>query len=174
MAQLAVPRPTSTEYASFYERYVALVPPGDVLVVLARQIEDTLVLLRNIPEDKEDFRYAPDKWSIKEVVGHVLDSERIFACRALRFGRNDPTPLPGFEQDDYVRHGGFGSCRLQELAEEFGMVRRANVSMFRHFPTAAWDRRGVANQAEVTVRALAYIIAGHERHHLEILRKRYL
>jgi uncharacterized protein YijF (DUF1287 family) len=174
MAQGTVARPAVSEYAAYYERYIALVPPGDVVAVLKQQIEETLQVLRAMPEAKGDFRYAPDKWSVKEVVGHLIDSERIFGCRALRFARKDATPLPGFEQDDYVRNGDFVTCRLQELAAEFGLVRQATVAMLQHLGPAAWDRRGVANKAEVTVRALAYIMAGHERHHLEILRTRYL
>ncbi len=174
MAQLAVARPTTTEYAPHYERYIALVPHGDVLAILKQQVEETLRMVRAMPESRGDFRYAPDKWSVKEVLGHVIDSERIFAYRALRFARNDATPLPGFEQDDYVRAGGFGACRLQDLADEFALVRAATLAMFHHFAPAAWDCRGVANKAEVSVRALAYIIAGHERHHREILQARYV
>jgi hypothetical protein len=120
-----------------------------------------------------NFRYAPDKWTVKEVLGHVTDTERIFAYRALRIARGDHKPLSGFEQDDYVRAGGFGERSLADLAEEFGQVRSATVALLRPLGDEAWSRRGVANNNEVTVRALAFIIAGHELHHREILKERY-
>lgn len=166
--------PEKTEYVPYYERYIKLVPQGDILKTLAEQLDSSLSLLQSISESKADWRYAPDKWSIKELVGHIIDTERIFAYRALRFARNDQTPLPGYEQDDYVRHAGFDACPLEELAREFEFVRRANLYMFRHLDRAAWQRRGIANDGELSVRALAYILAGHELHHMGILRTRYL
>ncbi len=166
--------PDANEYASYYGRYVSLVPEGDIIATLSGQLDSTLKLLRSIDESKAGWRYAPDKWSIKELVGHVTDGERIFAYRALRIARGDRTPLPGFEQDDYVKYGHFDARRLDELAEEFELVRRSNLLMFRHLDAEAWQRRGTASDAEVSVRALAFIIAGHERHHMEILRTRYL
>jgi hypothetical protein len=166
--------PEATEYAPYYGRYVSLVPGGDVLTTLAGQMDSTLALLRGIDEEKASHRYAPDKWSIKELVGHIIDTERIFAYRALRFARNDRTELPGFEQDDYTRHAGFDARPLKELVREFELVRGANLAMFKHLDEAAWQRRGVASNAEVSVRALAFIMAGHERHHIEILKTRYL
>ena len=108
------------------------------------------------------------------MIGHLIDSERIFAARALRFARNDPAPLPGFEQDDYVRNSTFDGYPLSELASELEIVRQSTILLFRHIDEQAWTRRGVANNAEVSVRALAYIIAGHELHHREVLRSRYL
>lgn len=167
-------RPETTEYPTYYERYISLIPKSDILKTLDQQLGTTLSLLRSIPESQADSRYAPDKWSIKELVGHLIDTERILAYRALRFARNDRTPLPGFEQDDYIRHATFGSCQLSDLASEFEHVRRANLLMFRHMDRTAWQRRGVANDGEVSVRALAYIIAGHERHHMEVLGTKYL
>ena len=167
-------RPQTTDYLPYYERYVSLVPEGDVLDTLAGQLDSTLALLRSIPEERAGFRYAPDKWSIKELVGHVIDTERIFAYRALRFARNDQTHLSGFEQDDYIRNANFDQCRLSDLADEFEHVRRGNLLMLRHLDDAAWDRRGVANDAEVSVRALAFIMAGHELHHMNVLTGKYL
>lgn len=166
--------PETTEYSPYYERYVSLVPEGDILATLAGQMDSTLGLLRGIDEEKAGWRYAPDKWSIKELVGHLIDTERIFAYRALRFARNDQTPLPGFEQDDYIRNAAFDACQLDDLAREFEFVRRANLYMFRHLDKAAWQRRGIANDGELSVRALAFIMAGHEKHHMEILKTRYL
>lgn len=167
-------KPDKTEYLPYYSKYVALVPEGDILTVLRKQMEETADLLNSIPESRADFRYAPDKWSIKELVGHLIDSERIFAYRALRFARNDKTPLPGYEQDDYVSNASFGSCTLADLASEFESVRRSNLFLFRHLDGKAWMRKGLANDSEASVRALAHIIAGHELHHREILRNRYL
>jgi hypothetical protein len=167
-------RPVEGEFLPYYERYIALVPAGDVLSLLAAQMIDTQSLLRGLPAAVSTYRYAPGKWSVNELIGHVIDSERIFAARALRFARNDPAPLPGFEQDDYVRNSNFDAYPISELASEWESVRRATVFLFKHLEEPAWIRRGVANNAEVSVRALAYIIAGHELHHREILRTRYL
>ena len=166
--------PEPTEYPPYYEKYVSLVPPGEIMTTLEQQLDQTLAVLRSIPEAQGNSRYAPDKWSIKELIGHLTDTERIFAYRALRFARHDQTPLSSFEQDDYVREAAFDACQLTDLVAEFEHVRRANLYLFRHLAPAAWLRRGVANKGEVSVRALAYIIAGHERHHLEILKTRYL
>jgi hypothetical protein len=166
--------PSTSEYAPYYGKYVSLVPEGDILGTLSAQLDSTLLLLRGIDEEKAGHRYAPDKWSIKELVGHVIDTERIFAYRTLRFARGDKAELQGFEQDGYIRNASFDACKLYELAEEFEFVRRGNLLMFRHLDNEAWQRRGVASNAEVSVRALAYIMAGHERHHVEILQARYL
>ena len=167
-------RPATSEYVSFYEGYIALVPDGDVTVTLETQMVETQALLRSLPASVATYRYAPDKWSVNELVGHLIDSERNFAFRALRFARNDPTPLPGFDQNDYVRNATFDAHPLADLATELEAVRQSTLLLFRHMDEAAWTRRGIANNAEVSVRALAYIIAGHERHHREILLARYL
>ena len=174
MSKAAAIKPESNEFAPYYAKYISLVANGDVVSTLRQQLENSLSLLRGIPEEKANSRYAPDKWSVKEVVGHVLDSERIFGYRALRFARNDQTPLNGFEQDDYVRAANFGKIRLSDLADEFQNVRQANIHLFRSLDDAAWLRRGAANENEVSVRALAYIIAGHELHHMGILKTKYL
>jgi DinB family protein len=167
-------RPAEGEFLPYYERYIALVPAGDVLSTLDAQMRETQDLLRGLPASISTYRYAPGKWSVNEVIGHVTDSERIFASRALRFARNDPTPLPGFEQDDYVRNSKFDSYPLAELASELESVRRTTVFLFKHLEEPAWIRRGIANNAEISVRALAYIIAGHELHHRQMLVARYL
>jgi uncharacterized damage-inducible protein DinB len=171
---LTINRPEETEYQAYYGKYVSLVPEGNILEVLGEQLNETLALLQSIPEPRGGFRYADGKWSIKELVGHMLDSERIFAYRALRFARNDRTPLPGYEQDDYIRHGSFDACPLADLAAEFASVRRSTLFLFQHLDAEAWLRTGLANESEVSVRALAYMIAGHELHHRGILRDRYL
>ncbi len=174
MTGLTINKPEETEYLPYYGRYISLVPDGDMLSVLSNQLDDTLALLRNISESQAGFRYAPDKWSIKELVGHLIDTERIFAYRALRFARNDKTPLPGYEQDDYISNASFNDYPLSDLALEFRSVRESTLFLFKHLDREAWKRRGIASESEVSVRALAYIIAGHELHHREILRNRYL
>lgn len=174
MSKTITGRPDPTEYAPYYGKYINLVAEGDIVTTLGRQLDDTLALLEGISEAQADSRYAEGKWSIKEVIGHMIDTERIFGYRALRFARNDRTPLSGFEQDDYVSNGGFAGQSLSDLASEFGHVRRASISLLRGLTGEAWDRRGVASDNEVSVRALAYIMAGHELHHLEIIRTRYL
>lgn len=167
-------RPEATEYNPYYGKYVSLVAGDDILAALSDQLSETLALLGSVPESEAGFRYAPGKWSMKELVGHVIDGERIFAYRALRFARNDRTPLPGFEQDDYIQNASFDACSLAALAAEFESVRRATLFLFEHLDAEAWTRTGVASDSEVSVRALAYIIAGHELHHVGVLRDRYL
>jgi uncharacterized damage-inducible protein DinB len=166
-------RPEPTEYADFYANYMSKVPGSDVLGVLESQRLQMLQLFAGRSERDGSFRYAPDKWTVKEVLGHITDTERIFTYRALRIARGDQTPLPGFEQDDFVKNGGFGERTLAGLADEFALVRAASIALFRSFPEEAWARRGVASQKEVTVRALAFITAGHQMHHRVILEESY-
>jgi uncharacterized damage-inducible protein DinB len=167
-------RPDPSEHLPYYGKYVALVPDGDILATLEGQTGETRALLRGLGEEKALHRYGPDKWSVKEVLGHMIDTEKIFAHRALRFARNDATPLPGFDENTYVPNAHFDRLPLGSLLDEFEAVRRATLLFFRHLEDAAWDRRGLANNAEVSVRALAWIAAGHELHHRSILRERYL
>ncbi len=166
-------RPDSNEYAPYYGKYISLIPEGDILVTLEKQWPETVALLAPREADG-DFRYAPGKWSLKEALGHVIDTERVFSYRALRIARNDKTPLAGFEQDDYVKYGPFADCSLEALLEEFTSVRKATVALFRALDEAAWSRRGTASNDEVTVRALAYMIAGHELHHRRLFEQKYL
>ncbi len=168
-----VARPQPGEYAPYYERYISLVQSDDILNTLDQQRREMMLLLSCRDDDEGDFRYASDKWSAKEVLGHICDTERVFAYRALRISRADTTPLEGFEQDDYVRNGPFAHRPLADQVEDFIAVRRATLSLLRNLDEAAWMRRGVANKNEVTVRALAYIIAGHELHHRRILEEKY-
>jgi uncharacterized damage-inducible protein DinB len=164
--------PTAAEYAPYYNRYISLVPGTDILSILQQQAED-MESLRTMSEDDACFRYAPEKWSIKQVLGHIMDCERIFAYRALRIARGDQTPIEGFEQDDYVKNGPFERISMTELMNEYVAIRTATIKLFRHLSPEAWNRRGIANNNEVTVRALAYTIAGHERHHRQILKEKY-
>jgi hypothetical protein len=167
-------RPGTSEYAPYYEKYVALVPDGDIQSVLRSQLDSSQALLRSASEERGDFAYAPGKWTLKEVVGHLSDAERIFAYRILRIARNDETPIEGFEQDGYVRYGPFRNSTLTSLAEDFASVRHSTLHLLRNLDGEAWLRRGVANKNEVSVRALAYLIAGHELHHMAVLRDKYL
>lgn len=166
-------RPGPDEYAPYYGKYVSLIPEDDIVAALEKQPPELMALLSTRKEADGDFRYAPGKWSVKEVLGHVIDTERVFSYRALRIARNDQTPMEGFEQDDYVKYGPFGQCSLPGLVEEFKSVRLATLSLFRGLDEAAWVRRGVANKNGVSVRAIAYIIAGHELHHRNILKEKY-
>jgi len=170
---LTITRPEPGEYAPYYDRYISLITGSDILGTLEAQRRQMLLLLSGRDESDGDFRYAPDKWSAKEVLGHVCDTERIFAYRALRISRADQTPIEGFEQDDYVENGPFARVPLAEIIEDYIAVRRATLTLLRNLNEAAWARRGVANKNEISVRALAYIMAGHELHHRRILEEKY-
>lgn len=168
-------RPSPREFSPFYAEYVASVPDGDdVLMTLAAQRDELVALLRPLSETTWRSRYAPGKWSVGEVVGHLCDAERILAYRALRFARADQTPLEGFEEDDYVPPARFDERSPGSLLAEYEAVRASTLALFRHLPAEAPERVGCANGAEVSVRALLYIITGHERHHTRVLRERYL
>jgi DinB superfamily len=169
---IETPRPD--EYAASFAGYVArMANDEDIVAVLASQLNQVVARLGGIPEARGDYCYAPGKWTIKEVVGHLCDTERVFAYRALRIGRGDTTPLPSFDDKAYVPEIRAGERTLADLAGEWGDVRRASIALFRNLPAPAWRRRGVASDQPISVRALAYIIAGHVRHHLEGLAARY-
>src|SRR5689334_2824348 len=165
-------RPDPSEYAPYYSKYLAHVPEDDILTALGEQMESTLALLRAAPEAKASVRHPPYAWTVKDVVGHLTDCERVFGYRALRIARGDATPLPGFDENAYARAAGADRVPLGDLAAEFEAVRRSHLGLFRRLPVAAWTRLGVANDSPVSVRALAYIMLGHERHHAAILRER--
>jgi uncharacterized damage-inducible protein DinB len=167
-------RPDESEYSSVYENSIKAVPDGNVLEILKRQIEETVRFLGDLSEQKASYRYAPGKWSIKQVVGHMTDSERIFSCRALRFARKDPTSLPGYEENEYVDRANFDAQSIGALLEEFRAVRAATLALFRSFDDDMWLRKGTASACEFSVRALAYQIAGHEIHHMAVIKERYL
>jgi uncharacterized damage-inducible protein DinB len=166
-------RPETGEFAEYYAKYIAKVPGTDVLGILESERLHMSRLFAGRSERDGNFRYAPGKWTIKEVLGHISDTERIFTYRALRIARCDQTPLASFEQDDFVKNGGFAARALADLAEEFDTVRGSSVALFRSLSDAAWSRRGVASQKEVTVRALGFITAGHQIHHRMILEEQY-
>lgn len=167
-------RPENGEYAPYYEKYILRVSGDDSVWALQELAKTTQALLTQIDEEKSLFRYAEGKWSIKELVGHLIDTERIFCFRALCFARNDKNPIAGMEQDDYVQNADFDLIKFAKLAEEFRLVRNSTIAMFQNFPAEAWIRTGIASDNLVSVRALAFMIAGHEIHHINILRERYL
>ena len=166
--------PDASEHAPYYGRYTALVANGDIVETLAQQCPETIALLSSLSDEGANYRYAPTKWSIKEMLGHVVDAERIFAYRALRIARNDQTPIEGFEQDDYVRGANFSECHFNDMLEELTCVRRASVLLFQQLSPEAWLRHGMANQMGISVRALAYVVAGHEIYHRNALKEKYL
>ena len=174
MPTLSPARPAPTEHYSYYLTYVSEVPEGDLLATLAAQRDSTAAFLAGIPEAKAGYRYAPEKWSIKEVIGHVADAERVFAYRALRIARADETPLPGFDENAWMPAAEFDRRTLADIAADFRSVRESTLALFRGFPAEAWTRLGTASGHPVSVRALAYILTGHERHHLRVLQERYL
>jgi hypothetical protein len=166
--------PGAGEYHPGFEKYIARVKDaGDVVEFLKRQLEDTESLLRQVDPSRQTHRYAPGKWSVKEVVGHLTDAERIFSYRLLRFARADETALPGFDENTYVEAANFDDIAWSELVDEFAAVRRATILLLNHLPAVAWTRAGVSNGNSISVRALAFIMAGHVDHHVAILRERY-
>ena len=171
--QPGIPQPG--EYNPFYETYIgksrAFVDP---IQKLHEQHDEVLSLFRPLNAEKQSIRYAPGKWSVKEVLGHLINAERVMTYRAMRIARGDQTPLPGFDENTYVAEAQTEHCDWNELLSEFSHVRHATILLFRHFPEPAWVRTGTANGAPISVRALAYIVAGHTAHHLTILRARYL
>jgi hypothetical protein len=167
-------RPQTGEYGSYYQRYIDLATEDDIVAALDAQSHETAIVLGGLSEAQATHRYEPGKWSVKQLVGHVIDGERVFAYRALAFARGETNPLPGFEQDPYVANAGSDDRSIADLAEELATVRKANVMMFRALSEEAWKRSGIASDNSISVRALAYILLGHERHHLRILRERYL
>ena len=166
-------RPERSEYPPFFHGYVTAVPEGDVVDLLRSGGKELLDTIRRVPEERGGHRYGPDKWTIREVIGHLIDAERIFTYRALRFARGDRTMLPGFDENEYVKTAGSDQRTLADLARELAAVRESTVRMFESLSDDAWTRTGSANGKEMSVRALAYVAAGHPRHHLRILRERY-
>jgi uncharacterized damage-inducible protein DinB len=166
-------RPTPTDYAPPHAAYVQLVDEDDILSAMQEQSSATQKLLASLDEQRAAYRYGEGKWSIKEVIGHMVDAERIISYRALAVARGDSQPLPGFDENAYVQHASFDSWKLGDLSEEYALVRRSNIVFFQNLQPEAWDRRGIANQHPVSVRGLAYVIVGHERHHLKVLREKY-
>lgn len=167
-------RPDPTEYATYYDRYVSLIEETDITAVLEAQPTELQDIFTPLSDEDALFAYDEGKWTMKEVVSHIIDGERIFAYRALRISRADVTPIEGFEQDGYIEYAFANDRSTADLLEEFKLLRRANMLMFNHMNDDAWNRKGTASDSSVSVRALGYIMAGHVKHHANILRERYL
>jgi hypothetical protein len=165
-------RPDRSEYAAYYETYVGLVPEEHVIEAMRSELALTVEFLRGVAESDASVCHPPYTWTAKQVVGHLVDAERIFGYRSLRIARGDSTPLPGFDENAYVETAQFDEHGLADLVAEFQTVRQSQLSLFENLPSNAWNRRGFANGDGVSVRGLAYIIVGHERHHTAILRRR--
>jgi uncharacterized damage-inducible protein DinB len=166
-------RPEASEFAPFYADYVASVPDGDIRFILREGREEIAATLSGIPEERGEYRYAEGKWTVKTLLGHMIDAERIFSYRALRLARGDKTALPGFEENAYAMTAGSDARTVSDLVSEMLDVRTSTIRLFDSFPDQAWDRSAMVSVGEVTVRALAYITVGHARHHLNVLRERY-
>jgi hypothetical protein len=171
---MPIPRPSPGDYPAYYGTYIDEVPGPDALAVLTAQRSSTVTFLGGIPESLAGHRYAEGKWSVREVIGHLSDSERIFAYRLLRFARADETPLAGFDENTYVPAGAFERRSLADVAQEFTAVRDATLNLVAGLDYEAVNRSGIANGQRISVRSLAWVIAGHEAHHLRVLRERYL
>ena len=167
-------RPEKNEYAEFYAGYVSLVEETDIIAALQNQPNDLQNLFAEIPEGKGDYRYAEGKWTIRELLGHIIDGERVFSYRALRISRGDETPLAGFEENFYVANSNFSNLKLADALEEFSLLRQSNTLLFKNLTDEMWSKTGTASDVIISVRALAYISVGHIRHHANILRERYL
>ncbi|HEX7546877.1 MAG TPA: DinB family protein [Gemmatimonadaceae bacterium] len=167
-------RPESDEYFEYYGQYIALVPDGDVRDHLRAQLFETVALLEGVAEAKAEQAYGAGKWTLKEVVLHMSDTERVFGYRMLRIARADKTPLPGFEHDEWVPNSCANARTMSSLVLEFATVRAATLALADSLPSDAWVRKGMASGHTISARALAYIAAGHERHHVKIIRERYL
>lgn len=167
-------RPATSEHAPYFSRYIDLVPDGDVLALLEKQLKETESLLRSISEKQSEHRYAPEKWSIREVVGHISDAERVFVYRALRAVRKDPAELPGFDENTWAANSNAHRRTMASLIDEFRAVRLATLATYRGFEDASWANSVIASKNPISARAAAYVTAGHELHHVKILREKYL
>jgi len=174
MTAATISRPAKSEYAPYFGTYIDKVDDGDVLDILAKQIDQTVATLSRVPEKDAGYRYAPGKWSIKEIVGHMSDTERIFVYRGLCFARGDAQPLPGFDENTYVSNASFDDRTLKDHLDEFRAVRAATMFFLKGLNARELMRSGTANNNPYTVRSIPYILAGHEKHHMGVVKERYL
>ena len=174
MADSRIPKPEVGEHDAYFSTYIDRVEEGDLIGDLMSQAGELTELFSDLSEAEGDYRYAPDKWSIKEVLGHLIDTERVFGYRALWFARGGPADLPGFDQDEFVRQADLGRRSVESLVSEFVHLRQSTVDLVASFREREWERSGISNEASLSVRAIGYILLGHVVHHLEILRERYL
>jgi len=165
---------SDTEFAPFYETYISLANEADLVEELEISVHEFIKFVQNIPMDKFDYRYAEGKWTIKDIIQHLIDSERVFAYRALRIARNDKTPLPGFEENDYADEANGNKRNLQDLLTELALVRQSTIMLFKNFSEEILLRKGTASDKPVSVRALGFIIIGHQKHHQKVFQERYL
>jgi hypothetical protein len=166
-------RPNKEEYHSYYEGYIGLVPEGNVIEILEQQAEQVSAAIRALTEEQGNYRYGEGKWSVKEVFGHLIDNERIMSTRLLRIARGDTTPLPGYEENLFMAGHPFEAYTIADLAEEYTAVRNSTIIMLRHLSHEAWLHKGIVNDHPASARSIACVIAGHELHHLSVLRDRY-
>ena len=167
-------RPEPKEYPSFYKSYVDNVKTDNIIKELTNQVLHIQAIISEIPEDKEDYAYAEGKWTIKEIIGHIIDTERVLGYRAMRFARKDKTPLPGYDENWFVANANFQKQSLYSLGHEFAIVREANLALFKVWDEEALSQMGVANDLDVSVRAILFMIAGHATHHINVIRTKYL
>jgi len=167
-------RPEKTEYAEYYDRYISLVAETDIVSAMQSQVDEVTDLFSQISDEKGVYAYAEGKWTITELLGHLIDGERIFAYRAFRFSRADKTPLPGFDQNPYIENANYNSIKLAHLLDELVLLRKSNILFFKNLTDEMWSRTGTASDNEISVRALAFIMVGHIHHHLKILQEKYL
>jgi len=165
---------TTAEFNPYYEQYIVLAPDTNIVSGLKQCLEHTIQFFKNIPEEKHNYRYADGKWTVKEILLHIIDVERIFSYRALRIARQDKTPLPGFEQDDYVLNADVSKRTLEDLLQEYSAVKQATIHLFNSFHAATLKSIGEASNSPTSVRAIGYIIQGHETHHKNVIESRYL
>ncbi|MDQ1004700.1 putative damage-inducible protein DinB [Neobacillus niacini] len=169
-----IQRPTENEYPDYYQPYIKLVPNGDIVEILQENLLEVTNLFKGLSEEETNLRYATGKWSVKEVLGHIIDTERIMTYRLLRVSRGDQSPLAGFNETDYVEAAQTHNLSMEAILEDFKATRNAAITLIQNTPREAWANKGNANGMEITTRAIAYIIAGHEMHHRKIVEERYL
>lgn len=167
-------RPLSGEYSEYYQSYIDLVEGDDIFIALEEGNRSALNILNSFSQSKGDYRYADGKWTLKEVIGHIMDTERVFAYRALAIARGDRTPLPGFDQNEYVAHAKFNKRPLYELTYEYRLLRESTLLLFKSFDESVLQNKGNANGQDITVLSLMFIIAGHEKHHINVVKERYI
>ncbi len=167
-------KPSRDDCAPYYQKYIDELPAGNILEILGQQLSETLKVFNALDEQRARYRYAPGKWSCKELLGHLIDSERVFVYRATCFARNDSGPLPGMDENLWVAHAGFDARDLAGLIDEYEHGRRTSIAFFKGLDDETASRRGVASNCEFTAGSFPFIIAGHERHHLDVIRERYL
>ena len=174
MKKIYLQRPNNDEYREYFDRYIALVPEGEIIILMKDQLEEVINFLDEISEDKSTYRYADGKWSIKEVLGHMIDTELIMTYRALRIARKDNKPLEGFDENEFVNSANFDKLSFASLMELFESTRKMTIALFKTFDSSKGAAIGIADNYKISLRSIAYIIVGHVTHHLTVIKERYL